>query len=34
MRGIVAEADELGISFFVIAGGEPLTRPEIVDIEE
>jgi MoaA/NifB/PqqE/SkfB family radical SAM enzyme len=32
MRGIVAEADELGISFFVIAGGEPLTRPEIVDI--
>jgi MoaA/NifB/PqqE/SkfB family radical SAM enzyme len=32
MRGIVAEADELGISFFVVAGGEPLTRPEIVDI--
>ena len=32
MRGIVEEADELGISFFVIAGGEPLTRPEIVDI--
>jgi MoaA/NifB/PqqE/SkfB family radical SAM enzyme len=32
MRSIVAEADELGISFFVIAGGEPLTRPEIVDI--
>ena len=32
MRGIVAEADELGVSFFVIAGGEPLTRPEIVDI--
>ena len=32
MRGIVAEADALGISFFVIAGGEPLTRPEIVDI--
>jgi MoaA/NifB/PqqE/SkfB family radical SAM enzyme len=32
MRGIVAEADGLGISFFVIAGGEPLTRPEIVDI--
>ena len=23
---------QLGISFFVIAGGEPLTRPEIVDI--
>ncbi len=32
IRGIVAEADELGISFFVIAGGEPLTRPEMVDI--
>lgn len=32
MRGIIAEADELGISFFVIAGGEPLTRPEIIDI--
>jgi MoaA/NifB/PqqE/SkfB family radical SAM enzyme len=32
VRGIVAEANELGISFFVIAGGEPLTRPEIVDI--
>jgi MoaA/NifB/PqqE/SkfB family radical SAM enzyme len=32
LRDIVAEADELGISFFVIAGGEPLTRPEIVDI--
>ena len=28
----MAEADELGVSFFVIAGGEPLTRPEIVDI--
>ena len=32
LRQIVAEADELGVSFFVIAGGEPLTRPEIVDI--
>ena len=32
LRGIVAEADELGVSFFVIAGGEPLTRPEILDI--
>ena len=32
MHGIIAEADELGISFFVIAGGEPLTRPEIIDI--
>jgi MoaA/NifB/PqqE/SkfB family radical SAM enzyme len=32
LRGIVKEADALGVSFFVIAGGEPLTRPEIVDI--
>ncbi len=32
MRSIVSEAAELGISFFVVAGGEPLTRPEIVDI--
>jgi MoaA/NifB/PqqE/SkfB family radical SAM enzyme len=32
LRRIVGEADELGVSFFVIAGGEPLTRPEIVDI--
>ena len=32
LRSIVAEADVLGVSFFVIAGGEPLTRPEIVDI--
>ena len=31
MRGIIAEAEELGVSFFVIAGGEPLTRPEIID---
>ncbi len=32
LREIVEQADEVGISFFVIAGGEPLTRPEIVDI--
>jgi MoaA/NifB/PqqE/SkfB family radical SAM enzyme len=32
LRSIVAQADEAGISFFVIAGGEPLTRPEIVEI--
>jgi MoaA/NifB/PqqE/SkfB family radical SAM enzyme len=32
LRDIVSQADEAGISFFVIAGGEPLTRPEIVDI--
>lgn len=32
LRGIVQQADEVGISFFVIAGGEPLVRPEIIDI--
>jgi MoaA/NifB/PqqE/SkfB family radical SAM enzyme len=32
LRGVVSQADELGVSFFVIAGGEPLTRPEILDI--
>jgi len=32
LREIVAQADEVGISFFVIAGGEPLTRPEIMEI--
>ncbi len=32
IRSLVGEADELGISFFVIAGGEPLVRPEIVEI--
>jgi MoaA/NifB/PqqE/SkfB family radical SAM enzyme len=32
LRDVVEEADMLGISFFVIAGGEPLIRPEIVDI--
>jgi MoaA/NifB/PqqE/SkfB family radical SAM enzyme len=32
LNGIVDEADALGFSFFVIVGGEPLTRPEIVDI--
>jgi MoaA/NifB/PqqE/SkfB family radical SAM enzyme len=30
----VREADDLGVSFFVIAGGEPLMRPEILDIAE
>ena len=32
LREIMAEADALGVSFFVIAGGEPLMRPEILDI--
>ncbi len=29
LRKVVAEAHELGVSFFVIAGGEPLMRPEL-----
>lgn len=29
---IIDEADQLGVSFFVLAGGEPLVREEIIDI--
>jgi MoaA/NifB/PqqE/SkfB family radical SAM enzyme len=32
LAGIAREARELGVSFFVIAGGEPLLRPELFDI--
>ncbi|MFC2076124.1 radical SAM protein [candidate division KSB1 bacterium] len=32
MREVVTEANEMGVSFFVLAGGEPFIRPEIVDI--
>ncbi len=32
LRRIIGEADEIGVSFVIIAGGEPLTRPEIVEI--
>ena len=32
MRSIITEAKELGISFIVLGGGEPLVRPEILDI--
>lgn len=32
IRGVVEQAEELGVSFFVIAGGEPFVRPEIVRI--
>lgn len=31
---IIAEASELGVSFFVLTGGEPLMRPEIFQITE
>lgn len=32
LRSIIHEAKELGVSFFVIAGGEPFLRPEFLDI--
>lgn len=32
IRGMMEEAKKLGISFFIIAGGEPFMRPEILDI--
>lgn len=32
MRRIISEAKCLGVSFFVIAGGEPLVRKELLDI--
>jgi MoaA/NifB/PqqE/SkfB family radical SAM enzyme len=32
LRSTIAEAHELGISFLVIGGGEPLVRQEILDI--
>jgi len=34
MYSIVKEAKELGVSFFVVAGGEPFMRPELLDITE
>ena len=34
LRSVIAEAAEIGISIALIAGGEPLTRPEILDITE
>jgi MoaA/NifB/PqqE/SkfB family radical SAM enzyme len=34
LESIVAEAVDLGVSFFVIAGGEPFMRPELLDIAE
>ncbi len=32
LRSITREAKEIGVSFFVIAGGEPFMRPEYVEI--
>ena len=34
LRSVVAEADELGISIFLITGGEPLMRSELLDITQ
>jgi MoaA/NifB/PqqE/SkfB family radical SAM enzyme len=34
LRRITQEAHKLGVYFFVIAGGEPLTRPELLDITQ
>jgi MoaA/NifB/PqqE/SkfB family radical SAM enzyme len=31
-RGLFAEACELGVSVIALAGGEPLTRPQILDV--
>lgn len=32
LRSVLEQASELGVSVVLIAGGEPLTRPEILDI--
>ncbi|MCK4356594.1 radical SAM protein [Candidatus Bipolaricaulota bacterium] len=32
LRGVLEEASELGVSVILLAGGEPLTRPGILDI--
>jgi MoaA/NifB/PqqE/SkfB family radical SAM enzyme len=34
LRSVIAEAAELGVSIILIAGGEPLTRPEVLDITQ
>jgi MoaA/NifB/PqqE/SkfB family radical SAM enzyme len=32
IRRVVREAEALGVSFFVVAGGEPFLRPDLLDI--
>jgi MoaA/NifB/PqqE/SkfB family radical SAM enzyme len=32
LRKVIAEAKELGVSFIVLGGGEPLMRPNVLDI--
>ena len=34
LHRLVGEADEAGVSFFVVAGGEPFLKPELLDIAE
>ena len=31
IRSVVGQAEELGVSFIVVAGGEPFLRPELLD---
>lgn len=32
LRSIIAQANEIGISFIMLAGGEPLIRPEVLEL--
>ncbi len=32
LKGVLSEARELGVAMVALAGGEPLTRPEILDV--
>jgi sulfatase maturation enzyme AslB (radical SAM superfamily) len=34
LKQLMEEAQELGVGFTLLAGGEPLTRPEILDVTE
>lgn len=34
LQGLVREASDLGVSFFVVAGGEPFMKPELLAIAE
>jgi MoaA/NifB/PqqE/SkfB family radical SAM enzyme len=34
LQSVIAQADDLGISFIMLAGGEPLIRPKILEITE
>ena len=32
LRSVIGQADDIGISFIMLAGGEPLIRPEVLEI--